>query len=212
MNKIEISDSSPLVDWTPIFEAWINEIDKSIINSSGLEAAYVHAEQANITLFSHAALNCGLSVILELLGGKRSDRSDARLDLCIFSRDTIDLVESKFAEFEIESHPRPTILKSRIDRALDEVARYENNSSRIFSSGRKIRRVGLCFISPFTNKEDFIDNSNLDRLLTYIRDYIQPDAIAWTFPESAKGFKYWGRTHPGVIVFAKALVDSGNSP
>lgn len=170
--------------------------------TNALDVAYVHAEHGNSTQFAISASAVGYVAFREILGGNRGYRG-ARLDLCLVSDLTIDLIEAKYVEFDFEHIEKRRIISSKLNSALNEVRGYSNSNSQLFNLNRNVRRVGVSFVSPFYGLKSHFDENKVYDLLSYIREEIQPDVLSWSFPHQARNLAYWNRVHPGTILVAK---------
>lgn len=199
MQGLDIGESSSLADWRSIFECWFDELERVVELCEGNDAPYVHAEHGSTHHFGVSASKSGLSTVRELMGTRNDGK--ARLDLCIVSERSLDIVEAKWIEFDCSK----VIPKNRIDSGLDSACKdalsYENKNL-LFNSKEKInRRSGILFISPYFKGD--VDLSKLEELVNYISSNLNYDVLAWSFPSNARKLRYWERTYPGTIALAR---------
>ncbi len=202
MRGLDIPEDSKLKSWREIFVSWFDELEKVVKLSDGNDAPYVHAEHGSTHHFGVSASKAGLGTIREVYG-KRNDHN-ARLDLCLISESALDIVESKWIEFDCsKSIPYNSII-SGIERACSDVVSYENNNSLFNSKDRIVRRSGVLFISPYF-KDDDVNMLKIKESIDYINYNIKYDILAWSFPIRARGLKYWGRVYPGTIAVVRCI-------
>lgn len=200
------SPQSALLDWAAIHDLWARDLAAFTEKTDGAEVPYVHTEHGNTTQLAISASSAGYAAIREVLGGNRGDRQ-GRLDLCLISKNTVDLVEAKWVEFSVYDPLKHRIIADRLKDAVNQVRGYSNKLSRILTSGRTVRRVAVEYVTPFLENPKPFDERKLEDLLSYIKETCRPDMLSWVFPASTREFTYWGnRAYPGVIFLAK-LVD-----
>ena len=202
MQGLDIPEDSKLKSWREIFVSWFDELEKVVKLSDGHDAPYVHAEHGSTHHFGVSASKAGLGTIREVYG-KRNDHN-ARLDLCLISENSLDIVESKWIEFDCSKPIPHNSIISGIERACSDAVSYKNNNSLFNSKDRIIRRSGVLFISLYF-KDDDVNMLNIKESIDYINYNIKYDILAWSFPVSARGLKYWGRVYPGTIAVVRCI-------
>lgn len=208
MHGIEITLGGVLWHWKRVLECHHQELLRMYSLTNGLDLAYVHGEHGNATHFSISASLAGLVAMREMLGGTRHGKNDGtiKLDICLISPSSIDLIEGKYIEFDISKKNHRERIARGISEATTQILGFEGSSPIFASKDKIIRKIAICYVAPFFNKTPF-EEVKVANLLTYIRDELQPDALSWSFPPETRNFKYWNREHPGVIVIAKIITD-----
>ncbi|AMC36487.1 hypothetical protein VN23_18790 [Janthinobacterium sp. B9-8] len=201
MHGIEMLKSEKLDDWEGIFERWIQELDKILEITDGLEAPYVHCEHGNTHHFGVSAAMEGYATIREVMG-KRNDFS-ARLDLALVSDRYLDIVESKWWEFSLLRLPSKSIIKDKMSNACADAQSYSSNEKLFSGIEKTIRRIGIAFFTPHYLEGESFDEVRVSELISFIKLSVCPDIIAWSFPEKSRNLEYWHRKYPGVIAVVK---------
>lgn len=202
LSGVTFSRQSALLDWETIHDRWARDLIEFPGKTDSREIPYVHTEHGNTTQFAISASNAGYAAIREV-SGNREDKG-AKLDLILVSNDTVYLIEAKWLEFSFNEHSKVEDISVQLNRAEDQVRIYSNTVSRIFTSGRAIRRVAVSYVTPFSSEQAPFDERNLYDLLSRITESVQPDMLSWVFPARMRDFSYWvNRVYPGVIVVAR---------
>ncbi|MBN6741786.1 hypothetical protein JKG47_14835 [Acidithiobacillus sp. MC6.1] len=209
---IKFQSESPLLDWERIHDEWIRNLDEFSRITDGAEIPYVHAEHPNNTQFVISASKAGYAAMREMLGGSRGGDATARLDICLVSDKTVDLVEAKFVEFNFDNPSRQRLIADHLKQATSQVRQYTNRKSQLLSSGKTVRRVAVSFITPFIENQEPLDDKKLQGLLSEIDESQLPDMLSWVFAARMRKFSYWGRVYPGVIMVAKMTNADTDSP
>lgn len=199
MQGIQIAEKSKLDDWKHIFKYWHEELDTVIELCDGLDAPYIHAEHGSTHHFGVSASKCGLGTIREVIGKRNG--GDARLDLCVVSNTTVDIIEAKWLEFECKGESPIDKISNYLNNACDDAGSYKNSHSLFKSKGKIFRRSGILFISPYFKDE--INRAAVNNLIDDISSSLNPDVLVWSFPERAENLRYWERTYPGTIAVAR---------
>jgi len=207
---ITVLPQSKLLDWKVILDRWTRDLVEIAEYTNSTEIPYVHAEHANTTQLAISAAKAGYVAIRELMGGMRGENA-ARLDLCLGSDHTVDLVEAKFVEFDFGNEAELQRAKAhwipkRLNEAAEEVRSYSNSRSQLFRSKRTVRRVAVTYVCPFVRPPTSFVSARLKEFLDHVRDELNPDLLSWVFPEQTRELGYWDRVHPGVILIAKSVV------
>ncbi len=203
---LSFSETGTLRDWQVINDHWVAELSHFIDITELSEVPYIHAEHGNTTQLTIAASKAGYAATRELLGGSRDGKPGARLDLCVISKTTVDLIEAKFCEFELGSASVKRVISDNLKQASAQIEGYENSNSILLKSNRVTRCVAIVYIAPFALKEGFFEEEKIVSLVDNIQREFNPDLLSWNFPESCRSFSCWNRFYPGVILLAKVLV------
>lgn len=201
MNGIEIVKSEKLEDWEAILKRWIDELDRTLELTAGLEAPYVHGEHGNTHHFAVSAAIEGYACIREVMG-KRNGHP-ARLDLALVSKRYLDIVESKWWEFNLLSLPSALNISEKVKNSCSDALSYSNDEGLYFDTDKEIRRIGITFFTPHYAESESFDESRVSDLLLFIKSAASPDILAWSFPLKTRRMKYWHRRYPGVIAVIK---------
>ena len=199
MQGLDIAKTSELDDWRNIFECWFDELEKVVELCEGNDAPYVHAEHESTHHFGVSASKAGLGTVRELIGTRNG--GNARLDLCLVSENSLDIVEAKWIEFDCSKKIPYNSIVSGMDNACNDASSYENIHSLFHSKEKTYRRSGIFFISPYFKGE--INMSKIDALINYLSSELKYDVLAWSFPIKARKLKYWGRTYPGTVAVVR---------
>ena len=189
MNGIEIGSSQTLVDWKPILERWINELERMLELTHGLEAPYVHAEHGNTHHLAVSAAIEGYACIREVMGNRNGH--SARLDLVLISDRYVDMVECKWWEFSLFGLPAASGISDKVKEACIDAMSYSNGSRMYSESGKELRRIGVAFFTPHYSENDSFSESKAQDAISLIKSAVSPDAIAWSFPPKTREMKYW---------------------
>ena len=210
MNDIEIPEHSRLKDWRALLECWQATLAQILAHTHGEDAPYMHGEHGNNHLLAAAASRVpGMSSMREMIGYRHARQG--RLDICLLSDARLDLVESKYHEFNLGRG----IAHQNIERAL-QLARADalsyRNEHGLFTSERKsVRRIGIAFIVPYFRDRDH-DVEALAELVDFIRTKVPHDALACSFPQTARALRYsGGRLHSGVIAIASVASEASSA-
>lgn len=199
MQGLWIADGSPLQRWKDIIEQWQKEIVGGLMLTNGLESAYVHAEHGNTHLFGVSASKVGYVTIREVIGTRNGNV--ARLDLALVTQRHLDLVESKWFEYAVDTDPESKIAQ-QISAACGDAATYSNQERLYRCGNRSELRIGLTFCVPYSIGSTMFLDEDLQCLLGKVHAH-SPDLIAWSFPSESLSLSYWGRSYPGVVAIAK---------
>ena len=200
MHGLTISSDSALKDWEQIFQRWDAELQRSVILTGGTDAPYIHTEHGNTHHFGVSASIAGYTTLREVIGERRGSKG-GRLDLCIVSENSIDIVEAKHMEIRSTKRIQYGGIKEQLEHALTDARSYENQHELFSSSAKNLRRVGILFITPYF--PDVFDGAYVDSVLDFIKEEIKPEILAWSFPLASRNLKYWERLYPGVIALVK---------
>ncbi len=202
---ITFSEAGTLRDWQVIHDRWVAELSHFIDITKLSVVPYIHAEHGNTTQLAIAASKAGYAATRELLGGRRDGKQGARLDLCVISKTTVDLIEAKFCEFELGSTSANRIISEQLKQASAQINGYDNENLIHPGSNRVTRHVAIVYIAPFAPKEGSFDDAQITSLIEDIKKDFSPDLLSWNFPEICRSFIFWNRFYPGIILLAKVL-------
>ena len=173
------------------------------------DCAWWANERASTGIFAAAVWKCG-GVALEEYSTKKTKKKEHRTGRC----DLFFAFEKNHFACEIKQiFPR---LKSGRTNNISEVAERFNlacdDARNLFP--KEGRRLGVCFVTPrFSSSQiEHMDDCLKDYLngLLQNRKKLDFDAIAWFFPEEARGMKWPAnqKTYPGVIVLIREIFRS----
>ena len=204
VHQFEVLNSESLGGWEKIFPCWFNELDRTLGLTRGQDAQYVHAEHGNIHLFAIAANIAGYATLREVIGGRDGASRGGRLDLCLVSEQFLDLVEAKWLDFDLLS-PRLDDISVAVQSANKDVGIYRSDGELFKSANKTTRRSGITFLTPHLKlkPEEEFDANKISSLVNEIKILVQPDILAWSFPEKAAKLHYWNKYWPGVIAIIK---------
>jgi hypothetical protein len=203
-----LSPNGELHDWSEIAQHWHTRNATLVERCGRHDAPFVHAEHGNMHNFLFAAELCGVSTLREVLGTRgHIDGPQGRLDAAMVSEGRLDLVEAKFAEFQLNADGLPSSgahnkCMRHLRDACAQVETYRNKHAMYRPSERRERRVGVVFAAAHLVEESGPEDIRLTRYIDAMHK-IPHDFMAWSFPASARKFQYWNRHYPGVVMLAR---------
>lgn len=180
--------------WEEILHAWCDVIDRLCVIMMPSDRPWWASEIGNAGLIAAASIQCNVACFLETTVNREDRKGPCDLWLKFRNEPKKQYgSEQEFVELKLDDSGLESVSTWKLDEAMADARTIKEEQCRA--------RIGAC-IYKITGQSPTIDISTLIRRF---KETLDPHAIAWSFPESARVIADDSRYHLGAILVLKKV-------